>query len=78
MIEDNSQAAIGKSTDITVSSLINTYRITNVSVQAAGMVKPFDHTISVILGDKDIGSIRTGACEERLSNVAVPVKSPVT
>ncbi len=65
MIEDNSQAAVGKSTDITVSGLIHTYRITNVSVQAAGMVKPFDRTISVILGDKDIGGIRTGACDRK-------------
>ena len=50
MIEHDSWAAVGKSTDITVSGLINTYRVTNVSMCATGMVKPFDNTVRVVLG----------------------------
>src|SRR6476660_7848618 len=61
VIEYNSRSAIGKSTDITVARLINTYRVTNVSMDAATMVKPLDNAISVILCEKDIGSIRAGA-----------------
>ena len=65
MIEHDSWAAVGKSTDVTVSGLIHTYRVTNISIRAAGMVKPFDNTISVILCEKDIGRVRAGACNRK-------------
>ena len=66
MIEHNSRTAIGKSTDITIAGLINTYRVTNVSMDAAAMMKPFDNAISVIFGQKNIGGVRTGACDRQI------------
>jgi hypothetical protein len=50
VIKHNSCAAVSKSTDITVSSLINTYRVTNVSMDAAAVVEPLDSAISIVLG----------------------------
>ena len=58
VIEHDSWAAVGESTDITISELINTYRVTNISIRAAGMVEPFDNTISVVLCEKDIGRVQ--------------------
>ena len=66
VIEHNSRSAIGKSTDITVARLINTYRVTNVSMDAATMVKPLDNAISIIFGEKDVGGVRAGACHRKV------------
>src|SRR5689334_10167191 len=66
VIERNSRSVIGKSTDITVARLINTYRVTNVSMDAATMVKPLDNAISIIFGQKDVGGVRAGACYRKV------------
>lgn len=50
VIEHNSCTAIGKATDITVAGLVNTYRVTDVSMDATAMVKPLDNAISAIFG----------------------------
>jgi len=66
VIEHNSRSAIGKSTDITVARLIDTYRVTNVSMDAATMMKPLDNAIRVRFVEKDVGGVRAGTCHRKV------------